>query len=137
MEDHSSQSRFALALLEEAHRMFVDNLAVVSLEEALDAAGGYRSIVGLAKHVAGWNAVYLSYAFDPEPRHWDQTDWPRGLRDQIGPTQEYLDEILGWFELVYTAWLERVKDANLDQTRPLHWGELVPLREIVIRVAAH
>ena len=74
--------------------MFVENVQEVSLDEALYAAGGYRSILGLAKHVAGWSAVYYSYAFEPEPRHWEQTDWPRGLRDRIEPQEAYFAEIL-------------------------------------------
>ena len=64
--------------------MFVENVQGISLDEALPAAGGYRSILGLAKHTAGWSAVYYSYAFEPEPRHWQQTDWqprapPKGV----------------------------------------------------------
>src|SRR5438552_13749818 len=104
--------------------MFVDNLRGISIEEALEAAGGYRSILGIIKHIAGWNAVYFSYAFDPEPRHWNETDWPRGSRDTVEPTREYLDELLAWFESVYTAWLERLAANDLDDMRPLHWGEL-------------
>src|SRR4029079_3658517 len=41
-----------------------------TIEGVLSAAGGYRSIVGLVKHVAGWSAVYHSYAFDDQPRQW-------------------------------------------------------------------
>jgi hypothetical protein len=128
---------FARALLEEAHTTFVENVSGISIDEALEAAGGYRSILGIVKHIAGWNAVYFSYAFDSEPRHWAETDWPRGLRDEIAPTREYLDELLAWFESVYSRWQASVVDADLDSMRPLHWGEVVPLREIVIRVAAH
>jgi hypothetical protein len=131
------QALFARTLLEEARRMFADNVEGISMDEALHAAGGYRSILGIVKHIAGWSAVYYSYAFDPEPRHWAQTDWPRSLRDEIAPTREYLDELLQWFETVYTRWQESVGLAELDAMRPLHWGEMVPLREIVIRVAAH
>ena len=135
--DGKSQVVFARTLLEEARRMFLDNVEGISLDEALDAAGGYRSIVGIVKHIAGWNAVYFSYAFEAEPRHWDETDWPRGLREAIEPTREYLDELLGWFDAVSARWLQAVESDDLDSMRPLHWGELVPLREIVIRVAAH
>jgi hypothetical protein len=135
--DEPDAPRFARAMLEEAHRMLVDNIDRVSLEEALDAAGGYRSILGIVKHIAGWSAVYYSYAFEPEPRHWKETDWPRGLRDRIEPTRDYLNELLSWFESVYDSWLVALKHAELDEMRPLHWGEQVPLREIVIRVASH
>jgi len=117
--------------------MFVDNVDGVSIEEALDAVGGFRSIVGIVKHIAGWNAVYFSYAFDPDPRHWDETDWPRGMRREIDPSREYLDELLRWFDVVYESWLRSLDDADLGAMRSLHWGETVPLREILIRVAAH
>ena len=53
----SDERDLALATLEEAHRMFVENVQGVSLDEALHAAGGYRSILGLTKHTAGWSAV--------------------------------------------------------------------------------
>lgn len=118
--------------------MFVDNVRTVSLDEALHAAGGYRSILGLAKHTAGWSAVYHSYAFEPERRHWEQTDWPRGLRDRIEPQESYFAEIIAWFEQSYERWLSSVDDAeDLDAPRPLHWGETLPLRDIVVMVAAH
>lgn len=130
--------RLARAMLEEAHRTFVENIRGVSLEEALDAAGGYRSILGIAKHAAAWSAVYHSYAFEPDPRHWDRTDWPRGLRDRIEPTQSYLDEILAWFERSYERWLASVGDADdLEELRPVHWGATARLADIVAMVVTH
>ena len=99
------QAGFTRATLEESHRAFLDNVRRISREEALDAAGGYRSILGIAKHTAAWSAVYYPYACEPEPRHWNAADWPRGLRDQIHPSAEYLEEILAWFERTYTAWI--------------------------------
>jgi uncharacterized damage-inducible protein DinB len=133
-----TEHRPARAILEEAHRTFAENVRGISLEEALDAAGGYRSILGIAKHVAGWSAVYHSYAFEPEPRHWDRTDWPRGLRDRIEPSEEYLAEVLAWFEQTYGRWLASVQDAgDLDAPRPVHWGGTAPLADIVVTVAAH
>jgi len=117
--------------------MFVDNVQGISIDEALEAAGGYRSVIGIVKHIAGWNAVYYSYAFEPEPRHWAETDWPRGLQEEIVPTREYLDELLQWFEDLYERWLRSVEETDLQTRRPLHWGEIVPLREIVVRTAAH
>jgi hypothetical protein len=128
----------AQAALAEAHKTFVDNVEQVTLEEALYSAGGYRSVLGIAKHVAGWSAVYYSYAFEPAPRHWDRTDWPRGLRDRIEPTKEYLDEVIGWFEQTYERWLESLRRGeDLDAKRPVHWGDSVPLADIVVMVAAH
>ena len=133
-----SQRAFAGAVLEEGHRMLVANIDGISIDEALEAAGGFRSILGILKHVAGWNAVYYSFAFDPEPRHWTQADWPRGLRDRIEPTSEYLHELVDWFETVYQRWLGALNTVDdLDTARPLHWGDTAPLPEIVTLVAAH
>jgi hypothetical protein len=128
----------AQAALAEAHRTFVDNVEGITLEEALHAAGGYRSILGIAKHVAGWSAVYHSYAFESEPRHWDRTDWPWGLRDRIEPTKEYLDEIITWHKRTYERWLGSIQEADdLDSAVPVHWGTSVPLGDIVLMVSDH
>jgi uncharacterized damage-inducible protein DinB len=128
----------ARATLDEAHRTFVENLRGVSLDEALDPAGGYRSILGIAKHAAAWSAVYYSYAFEPTPRHWDATDWPRGLRDRIEARAAYLGEMLAWFDRTYERWLASLAGVDdLDAPRPVHWGGTAPLSEIVVMVAAH
>lgn len=129
--------RLARAMLEEGHRTFVENVRGVSLEEALHAAGGYRSILGIAKHVAAWSAVYHSYAFEPDPRHWDRTDWPRGLRERIEPTQQYLNEILAWYERSYGRWLASLDETQDLDTRPVHWGATAPLSEILAMVVGH
>ena len=134
----AEQHRLAHTVLEAAHDTFVDNLRNVSMDEALDAGGGFRSILGLMKHVAGWSAVYHSYAFDEEPRHWDETDWPRGMRDAIEPGEAYFQEVLAWFERSYGRWLASTAEpADLEAPRPLHWGKAAPLREIVALVAGH
>ena len=123
------QRAFMRVVLEEAHRMLVANIDGISIDEALEAAGGFRSILGILKHVAGWNGVYYSFAFDPEPRHWTQTDWPRGLRDRIEPTSEYLHELVDWFETIYERWLGALNNVDdLDAARPLHWGTRHPFR---------
>jgi uncharacterized damage-inducible protein DinB len=128
----------ARATLDEAHRTFVENLRGVSLDEALDPAGGYRSILGIAKHAAAWSAVYYSYAFEPTPRHWDATDWPRGLHDRIEASAAYLGEVLAWFDRTYERWLASLAGVDdLDAPRPVHWGGTAPLSEIVAMVAAH
>jgi uncharacterized damage-inducible protein DinB len=133
-----AEHRLARALLDDARRTFLEEVRGLTLDEALDAAGGYRSIVGVMKHVAGWSAVYLSYAVDDEPRHWDASDWPRGLRDTIEPEWGYLDEILGWFERSAEQWLEAVDDpVDLDEQRPVHRGGAAPFGEIVAMVAGH
>ena len=130
--------RVLRASLEDAHRTFVENMRGVSLVEALDAAGGYRSILGIAKHVAGWSEVYRSYAFDPAPRHWAETDWPRGLRDRSSPRGTTSERCSAWFEQTYERWLASLEDAeDLEVRRPVHWGDSAPLVDIVVMVAAH
>jgi len=124
--------------LGEAHRVFVENVRGISLDEALEAAGGFRSVLGIAKHTAAWNAVYHSCAFEPAPSHWDTTDSPRGLRDQIDPSAEYLGEILAWFERTDAAWLASLAEVeDFSEPRPIHWGGSVSLADIVAMVAAH
>jgi uncharacterized damage-inducible protein DinB len=133
-----AEHRVARSDLEEARRTFADNVRGLTLDEALDAGGGYRSILGLMKHTAGWSDVYHSYAFDAEPRHWDDADWPRGLRERIEPSKEYVGEVLAWFERGAERWLASVDDAvDLDEPRSVHWGGTIPLREIVAMVAGH
>ena len=133
-----TEHRLARSLLEEARRTFLDEVRELSIDDALDAGGGYRSILGLMKHVAGWAEVYRSFAFDAEPRHWDGTDWPRGLRDRIEPTADYLDEIRAWFERTAQAWIAAAEEpADLEEPRPVHWGGTAPLGDIIATVAAH
>jgi hypothetical protein len=128
----------AREMLEEAHRAFVENVQSVSLEEALFAGGGYRSILGLTKHVAAWSAVYRSYAFDPEPRHWRETNWPRGRRDTIEPTEDYFAEVVDWFERSHAAWVVSLDGVDdLGEARPVHWGGALPLWQILVIVAGH
>ena len=133
-----AEHEVARSELEEARRTFGDNVRGLTLEEALDAGGGYRSILGLMKHTAGWSEVYHSFAFDAEPHRWDDAAWPRGLRERIEPSQDYVDEILAWFERGAERWIVSVDGAaDLDEPRPVHWGERHPLREIVAMVAGH
>ncbi|HET9671377.1 MAG TPA: DinB family protein [Actinomycetota bacterium] len=132
------EHRLARAVLDEARRTFLDEVDGLSTDEALDAAGGYRSILGVMKHVAGWAEVYRSYALDPEPRHWEDTAWPRGLRDRIEPTGAYLNEIRSWFERTADAWLGAVDGGvDLEEARPVHGGGTASLGEIAATVAAH
>jgi uncharacterized damage-inducible protein DinB len=125
------------SMLVEAQTVFVDNVRGLTIDEALDAGGGFRSILGLIKHVAGWSAVYHSYAFDEVPRSWTEIEWPRGLRDTIDPSDAYLAELLTWFETSCGAWLTSTAEADLDARRPLHWGETAPLRDVVAIMVAH
>jgi hypothetical protein len=133
-----AEHRVARASLGEAHQVFVDNISGLSLEEALDAGGGYRSILGLVKHTTGWNVAYLSFAFDEEARGWDRIDWPRGLRERIEPTEDYVAEVLAWFERSAQGWFAAVKEpADLDGVRPMPLDRSAPLCEIVAMMAGH
>jgi uncharacterized damage-inducible protein DinB len=124
--------------LEIARQTFLDNVGSVSLDEALDAAGGYRSIVGLIKHTAGWTEVYRSHAFDDEPTSWTEIAWPFGLREQIEPSQDYLDAVRTWYQDVSARWLaESESPLDLDAHRPVHWGGTWPLGDIIASVADH
>ena len=91
-----AEHRLARAMFDEAHRTFAENVRGISIEEALDAGGGFRSILGLMKHTVGWSVVYHSYAFADEPRSWEEIGWPRALREEIEPTEAYLQEMLEW-----------------------------------------
>ncbi|CAN5775584.1 hypothetical protein BH18ACT17_BH18ACT17_09440 [soil metagenome] len=133
-----AEHRLARAMFDEAHGTFVDNVRGISIEEALDAGGGFRSILGLMKHTVGWSIVYHSYAFDDEPRSWHETEWPRGLREEIEPTDAYLQEILEWSERAHERWLASSQaPMDLDAERPLPWDRAVPLREILAMMAGH
>jgi hypothetical protein len=125
-------------MLASARQLFTNNVRSLTLDEALFAAGGYRSILGVLKHMGGWVHVYQSYAFDPTPKHWNQTSWPRGLKDNVETSREYLSEVVTWVDDGLRAWdesLARVEDYDLDRPRALHWGVTAPLGNIVVMVA--
>lgn len=117
------------------------NVKSLSLEEALFVPeGGYRSILGTLKHAAGWSHVYHSYTFDSSPKHWNEIDWPHGLRDTIIKSKGYIEDVISWFDQSHRLWMESlssIDDALLDEPRPLHWGEEVPLFDIVVLIAGH
>jgi uncharacterized damage-inducible protein DinB len=134
----SSEHAVARSTLEAARLTFTSNVEGIALDEALDTAGGFRSIMGLIKHTAGWTAVYRSFAFDAVPRSWKEIDWPGGLRERLEPSVDYLQELLAWFDTVSTDWLAALRDdIDLDESRPVHWGETWPIRDIIAYVAAH
>ena len=135
-----TRAELAVATLESARRTFVDNLAGIALDQGLQAAGGYRSVLGILKHTASWSRVYHSYAFDAEPKHWRAVDWPRRLRDTIEPSAMYLQEILAWFDAAADRWKDaasREPDEAFDEQRPCHSVATAPLFEIVLMVANH
>ena len=127
--------------LESAYHEMRRNVDSVTLAEALFVPqDGYRSIIGTVKHAAGWSHVYRSYVFDAEPKHWAYVDWPRGLRDTIVKSEEYWHEVVSWFARSHEDWLRDLSglsDEDLDEPRPLHWGEKAPLYDIVVIIAGH
>ncbi len=102
-----SRLEMVLHLLDHAHGTMARNVEGVTLNEALFVPeGGYRSVLGTLKHAAGWSHVYRLYAFDTHPRHWNEIDWPHGLRDTIVETEEYLQGVIEWFNQSHRRWLE-------------------------------
>lgn len=137
------KSRLDLVIhtLESAYRTILKNVDNITLEEALFVpSGGYRSIIGTLKHIAGWSHVYRSYAFEARPQHWKEVAWPYGLRDTIVANESYLSSLITWFKEAHKLWLnnlQKISDEQLDKFRPLHWGEEAPLWEIVSMIARH
>jgi hypothetical protein len=137
------RSRLQLAqhLLEHGFKVLDDNIATVTLSEALFIPpGGYRSILGLIKHAAGWSHVYHSCAFEAQPRDWNETDWPRGRRDTTELTQGYLDEVIAWLRRSHQEWmasLQTTSEEGIEEMRSLHWGAQAPLFDMVVLIAGH
>jgi hypothetical protein len=136
-----SRVQLAERLLGYSFRVLDDNISCLTLDEALFvAAGGFRSILGLLKHAAGWSHVYYSYAFEAHPSHWKDLDWPRGLRDAVEPTGEYLAEVIAWLHLSHTNWMESLRataEEAMEAPHSLHWGAKAPLFDILVMVANH
>jgi uncharacterized damage-inducible protein DinB len=128
-------------MLDAAFGVLSDNLKGLTLEEALFIPpGGYRSIIGTLKHTAGWSHVYRSCAFDPSPILWSSLQWPHGLRDTIIKSEIYLADLIQWLNLSHELWQQNllsIQDDELDQPRPVHWGETMPLFDIVRLIAHH
>jgi uncharacterized damage-inducible protein DinB len=130
----------AVALLKQSGETLTANVAGLKLDEALDAASGFRSVLGILKHMGGWSRVYHSFAFDAAPRHWRTTEWPRGLRDTVEPSQAYVDEVIAWYVASQALWersLAPLRDESFDEQRPLHFGIEARLFDIVVMVANH
>jgi hypothetical protein len=134
-------SALACRLLDHAFGLLADNIAGLTLDEALFVpAGGCRSLLGTIKHTAAWSHVYRAFAFDPQPTGWADLDWPRNLRDQIETSDDYLADVIAWLALSHSRWMDALRDVSDDHLaalRPLHWGQTAPLSEIVIMVANH
>jgi uncharacterized damage-inducible protein DinB len=127
-------------LIEHAFGVLDGHLDRLTLEEALFAGAGHRSVLGILKHIGGWLMVYHSYAFADEPLHWEATSWPRSMRDTVEPSRAYLDEVVAWVhegQRQWTASLDGAEADDTDQVRPVHWGAELPLGEIVVLVATH
>jgi hypothetical protein len=137
----SSKLEITCRLLDYAHQTMKGHFSRLTLEEAIFVPqGGYRSLLGTLKHAAGWSHVYRSYAFDPQPQHWAQLDWPHGLRNTIIKSELYLQDVIAWFDEAHRRWLTdlaQIQEDQLDELRPLHWGQRAPLYEIVIIIASH
>jgi hypothetical protein len=130
-----------LHLLDSAFAVLSDNLKGLTLAEALFVPpGGCRSILGTLKHTAGWSHVYRSYAFDAEPTSWRSLAWPAGRRDTIIKSEAYLADLIAWLNQAHPLWqkdLGRLQEDELDQLRPVHWGDRLPLFDIVRMIANH
>jgi hypothetical protein len=137
----SSKLELTRQFLDYAYQTVKGHLSHLTLEEALFVPqGGYRSVLGTLKHAAGWSHVYRSYAFDLQPQHWAEIAWPHGLRDTIIKSEQYLQDIIAWFDDAHRLWLAdlaSIGEDQMDELRSLHWGQRAPLYEIVIIVAGH
>jgi hypothetical protein len=123
-----------------ARQVLADQVRGVSLDEALFAGPGARSSLGVLKHIGGWLWVYWSYAFEAEPRHWERTHWPRGLRETVELSEEYFEEVAAWADAGLEAWeksLAGIPGGEMGQLRRLHWGAQAPLEEIVVLAMQH
>ena len=137
----SSKLEITRHMLDYAYQTMKGHFSKLTLEEAVFVPQcGYRSVLGTLKHAAGWSHVYRSYAFDSQPRHWAELNWPYGLRDTIIKSEPYLQEIIAWFDEAHRRWLNnlrQIEEDHLDELRPLHWGQSAPLYEIVTIIASH
>ena len=127
-------------MLKKCRDDFDANSATLTLGEALFAAGGYRSILGVIKHMGGWLHVYRSYAFDVAPEGFWQVAWPGGLRDTVEKSVGYVASVRAWVDAGLAEWDEALansEDEDVDRPHRLHWGDSAPLFEIVTLVAQH
>ena len=136
----STDVEFALTTVRAARTLFAAQVKGLELDDARFAAGGWRSGLGVLKHTAAWLEVYRSYAFEPQPRHWKQASWPRGLLDEVELSRDYLDEVINWADGELMAWeaaLAALEPGSLAEQRPAHWGGTLPLAGIVVVAMQH
>jgi hypothetical protein len=136
-----SKLDLAISILESSYGYMMRHLENITLDEAFFIPeGGYRSVVGTLKHAAGWSHVYRSYAFDEDPRHWKEVDWPFGLRDTVEKSEAYVSAIVEWFQEAHHQWIRDLKvleDEQVEERHKLHWGEEAPLFDIVAMIGRH
>ncbi|MGD2157849.1 MAG: DinB family protein [Anaerolineales bacterium] len=136
-----SKLELTIDLLESSYRLMMSHVDNISLKEALFVpVDGYRSVLGTLKHAAGWSHVYRSYAFDEEPKHWKEIEWPYGLNDTVIKSEAYVAAVIEWFRQAHRKWIDDLKsldDDRLEQPRKLHWGEQAPTFDIVAMIARH
>jgi uncharacterized damage-inducible protein DinB len=133
-------AELARTIVRHARQQFASNVDSLTLDEALFAADGFRSILGVLKHLGGWVHVYWSNAFETVPKDFRETSWPHGRRDTVETTEQYLHDVVAWVDHGLDRWertLATVSDADLERGHGLHWGGTAPLREIVVMVAHH
>jgi hypothetical protein len=118
--------------------VFDDNVRDLTLEEFLDAQAGYRSILGLTKHTAGWTHVYQSYAFESRRVPGTRSTGRAACATRSIRAMTTAREVLAWLRASFDTWRDAVAEpTDLASVRPLHWGDEAPLREIVAMVAGH
>lgn len=130
----STDVSVARGMVAAARQAFDGQVKNLPLDDALFAAGGWRSGLGVLKHIGGWLHVYHSYAFESDPKHWAATDWPRGLIDEVELSPEYVAEVIRWIEHGFEEWgtaLRTVERGKLDEPRRTHFGGTLPLSMLV------
>ncbi len=136
-----SKIDITISLLESSYQDMMSHFENVTLDEALFVPpGGYRSVLGTLKHAAGWSHVYRSYAFDENPKHWKDIEWPYDLRDTVNKSEAYFSAVIEWFRQAHQQWIENLRsleEEQVEEIRPLHWGGRLPLFDIVALIARH
>jgi hypothetical protein len=85
--------------------------------------GGDRPILELLLHIAGSKVLCENHAFAAGDKHWRNLEWPEWR----------LRSALHWLDVVQKRLRDRLlalNDVDLDDLRPTHWGERLPLRAI-------